>query len=202
MTYIDIYVLCALDLGTFHWNTTNPLLCVMEIKELVRFFQNKPNIQSQKYKQQAQRLIEATEEIRQKKGWSRRKMANKAGIAPGTFRHWFDESNRSPSLSHAIQLAQFLSRQQLSSQENRVKNGTPDNNEVAWRLQKLRTLLRMIDEELEWFQASEDRRETLRDEIPMEAIGYLGSKLSMLTDEDRFRRWERNADSSLKTLVS
>jgi len=71
---------------------------------------------------------------------------------------------------------------------------TPDLDFVAQEAQrkteKVKHILLFLEEELEWFRDnSKEARDIFREELDLNDIGYISSLLTMLGDEDKFRRW-------------
>lgn len=55
---------------------------------------------------------------------------------------------------------------------------------------KLKYLLLLLEDELRWFRdSSKEPREIFRDALDLDDVGYISSLLTMLGDEDKFRRW-------------
>lgn len=58
------------------------------------------------------------------------------------------------------------------------------------RAEKIKYLLLLLEDELRWFRDNgPDAREMFRRELDPFDIGYVSSLLTMLTEEDKFRRW-------------
>ena len=62
--------------------------------------------------------------------------------------------------------------------------------EATRKTGKVKYLLLFLEEELGWFRdGSRETRDILREELAPGDIGYISSLLTMLEDEDKFRRW-------------
>jgi hypothetical protein len=62
--------------------------------------------------------------------------------------------------------------------------------EAQQKTNKVKYLLLFLEEELRWFRdGSKEARNILREELDIGDIGYISSLLTMLGDEDKFRRW-------------
>ena len=62
--------------------------------------------------------------------------------------------------------------------------------ETLRKTEKVKHLLLFLEEELRWFRdGSEKVRDIFRNELDINDIGYISSLLTMLCDEDKFKRW-------------
>lgn len=62
--------------------------------------------------------------------------------------------------------------------------------EAQRRTEKAKHLLLFLEEELRWFRdSSKEARDIFREKLDLGDIGYISSLLTMLGDEDKFRRW-------------
>jgi len=62
--------------------------------------------------------------------------------------------------------------------------------EAQRRTEKVKHLLLFLEEELRWFRdGPKETRDILREELDLGDIGYISSLLTMLGDEEKFRRW-------------
>jgi transcriptional regulator with XRE-family HTH domain len=62
--------------------------------------------------------------------------------------------------------------------------------EAKRKTEKIKYLLLLLEDELRWFRdSSEKAREILRESLDLGDIGYISSLLTMLGDEEKFRRW-------------
>ncbi len=63
-------------------------------------------------------------------------------------------------------------------------------HEAQRRTEKIKYLLLLLEDELRWFRdSSKESREIFRGTLDSGDIGYISSLLSMLSDEEKFRRW-------------
>jgi len=62
--------------------------------------------------------------------------------------------------------------------------------EAQRKAEKVKHILLFLEEELEWFRDnSKEARDIFREELDLNDIGYISSLLTMLGDEDKFKRW-------------
>ena len=62
--------------------------------------------------------------------------------------------------------------------------------EAQRKTEKVKLLLLFLEEELRWFRdGSKEARDIFREVLDPGDIGYISSLLTMLGDEDKFRRW-------------
>jgi len=58
------------------------------------------------------------------------------------------------------------------------------------KTEKVKYLLLFLEEELRWFRdGSKEARDIFREKLDLGDVGYVSSLLTMLGDEDKFRRW-------------
>jgi len=116
---------------------------------------------------------------------SRKELANRLGIPYSTVKHWFQQgrSARRPSEANLTKIRAFL--------ESREKPEVyPQIEEASHRTEKIRYLLLLLEDELRWFRDNDpDARKIFRKELDASDIGYISSLLTMLGEEDKFRRW-------------
>lgn len=66
----------------------------------------------------------------------------------------------------------------------------PILQEAQRRIEKMKHLLLFLEEELRWFRdGSKETRDIFRGKLDLGDIGYISSLLTMLGDEEKFRRW-------------
>jgi transcriptional regulator with XRE-family HTH domain len=62
--------------------------------------------------------------------------------------------------------------------------------EAQRKTEKIKYLLLFLEEELRWFRdGSKEARDIFREKLDLGDIGYVSSLLTMLGDEDKFKRW-------------
>lgn len=62
--------------------------------------------------------------------------------------------------------------------------------EAQRKTEKIKYLLLLLEDELRWFRdGSKEAREIFRKTLDLGDIGYISSLLTMLGDEDKFKRW-------------
>jgi transcriptional regulator with XRE-family HTH domain len=62
--------------------------------------------------------------------------------------------------------------------------------EAKRKTEKVKHLLLFLEEELRWFRdSSKESRDTFRKELDISDIGYISSLITMIGDEDKFKRW-------------
>jgi hypothetical protein len=65
-----------------------------------------------------------------------------------------------------------------------------DLEEAQKKVEKVRYLLILLEDELRWFRdTSEENRNVLRETLDFNDVGYISSLLTMIADESRFQRW-------------
>lgn len=65
-----------------------------------------------------------------------------------------------------------------------------NREEVRERIEKVKYLLIFLEDELEWFRdGTQEVRDILREELDFADIGYISSLMTMLSDENKFKRW-------------
>lgn len=70
-----------------------------------------------------------------------------------------------------------------------VRSGA-DAADVQRRVQRLRWLLLLLEDDLGWFRdATQAERRAVREELDQQDVGYIASLMTMLGDEERFQRW-------------
>jgi transcriptional regulator with XRE-family HTH domain len=64
------------------------------------------------------------------------------------------------------------------------------HNEARKRTEKIKMLLLLLEDELKWLRDnSPASREIFRQELDLSDVGYISSLLTMLGDEEKFKRW-------------
>lgn len=62
--------------------------------------------------------------------------------------------------------------------------------EAQRKTERIKYLLLLLEDELRWFRdSSEKAREIFRESLDLSDIGYISSLLTMLGEEEKFRRW-------------
>jgi len=123
----------------------------------------------------SKQILDKLDQLCQAKSWSRNVLASKLGIPLGTVKKWFlqGESKRDPSPSHLEKITDLLTAEEGHA-----------------RAVKAKLLLLLLEDELRWFKdTSVAAREALREELDPADIGYISSLLTMIGEEEKFRRW-------------
>lgn len=129
-----------------------------------------------------QKLLEKLEEWRIANKLSRPETARQLGIPYKTFQKWFGEKRRLPIKGHLEKIESFLDSPSPAPEL--------DLPEAESRTEAIKHLLIALEIELRHFRnAGKAEREVFRKLLNQEDIGYISSLLSMLGDENRFKRW-------------
>lgn len=118
-------------------------------------------------------------------GISRRELANRLEIPYSTIKHWFQQgkSARKPSEANLTKIRAFLESREKLEVYRHIE-------EARHRTEKIKYLLLLLEDELRWFRDDNpDAREIFRKELDASDIGYISSLLTMLSEEDKFKRW-------------
>jgi len=118
-------------------------------------------------------------------GISRKELANRLGIPYSTVKHWFQQgkSARKPSIGNLAKVRTFLEGREKPEVSRHI-------GEARHRTEKIKYLLLLLEDELRWFRADHPAaREVFRKELDASDIGYISSLLTMLSEEDKFKRW-------------
>lgn len=101
-------------------------------------------------------------------------------------RWWFftqGKSARKPSEPYINRIKEFLESKEQPEIYNQIE-------EAKHRTKKVKYLLLLLEDELRWFRDNDPRaRQEFRRELDASDIGYISSLLTMLTEEDKFKRW-------------
>ena len=137
--------------------------------------------------EQARQLISQLNQYALEHNISRRHLADELGAPYNTLRKWLVFSRgkevRKPSQVHLNAIKEFLEAKSKPEVYAKVK-------EARHRIDKVKYLLLLLEDELRWFRDNEPRaRDEFRKELDASDIGYISSLLAMLTEEDKFNRW-------------
>ena len=118
---------------------------------------------------------------------SNRQLAEEVGAPYDTLRKWWVFSRgkgaRRPADAHLNAVKEFLEAKSAPEVFAQIK-------EARRRIEKIKYLLLLLEDELSWFRHNERRaRDEFRKELDASDIGYISSLLTMLTEEDKFNRW-------------
>jgi hypothetical protein len=118
---------------------------------------------------------------------SNRQLAEEVGAPYDTLRKWWVFSRgkgaRRPADAHLNAVKEFLEAKSAPEVFAQIK-------EARRRIEKIKYLLLLLEDELSWFRNNERRaRDEFRKELDASDIGYISSLLTMLTEEDKFNRW-------------
>lgn len=93
------------------------------------------------------------------------------------------KDKQNPSKPYINRIKEFL--------EGAYKPEVPNQIEEAKRrAAKIKYLLLLLEDELGWFRDNNpNARDAFRKELDASDIGYISSLLTMMTQEDKFRRW-------------
>lgn len=118
---------------------------------------------------------------------SNRSLAKELGIPYNTIRKWWvftvSKGAHKPSKLHLERIEEFLLSKERPDVYARVQ-------EARHRTEKIKYLLLLLEDELRWFRDNNPEvREEFRKELDASDIGYISSLLTMLTEENKFKRW-------------
>jgi transcriptional regulator with XRE-family HTH domain len=123
-------------------------------------------------------LIAQLDIYAQEHSLSKREVADELGVSDLTFSRWL-KGTQKPSKLNVDRMEAFL--------EGKEK---PEIEEARRKTEKIKYLLILLEDELRWFRDnSPQSREIFRRELEASDIGYISSLLTMLTEEDKFKRW-------------
>lgn len=118
---------------------------------------------------------------------SNRVLAEELDIPYDTLNKWWfftrRKDARKPSELHVNKIKEFLESKEQPEIYNQIQ-------EARHRAEKIRYLLLLLEDELRWFRDNNpSAREEFRKGLNASDIGYISSLLTMLTEEDKFKRW-------------
>ena len=116
-----------------------------------------------------------------------RKLAEELDIPYDTLRKWWFFTQKKevcgPSEPYMNRIKDFLESKERPEIYSQIE-------EARHRTEKIKYLLLLLEDELRWFRDNNPRaREEFRKELYASDIGYVSSLLTMLTEEDKFKRW-------------
>ena len=127
-------------------------------------------------RQEAELLLRRLEEYRVRNSLSKKQLAARLVIPYPTMKKWFFEGDkaRKPSKSGAERIRTFL-----------------EMSEAEHRAEIIRGLLLALEDQLRWFIDTKHTRgrEVFRQSLSQYDVGYVSSLLTMLSEEEKFRRW-------------
>ena len=118
---------------------------------------------------------------------SNRAFAEELNISYATLNKWWfftqRKNARKPSEPHINKIKDFLEGKEKPAIYSEIQ-------EARHRTEKVKYLLLLLEDELRWFRDNDPTaREEFRRELDAYDIGYISSLLTMLTEEDKFKRW-------------
>ncbi|MBM3118993.1 MAG: hypothetical protein FJ006_05485 [Chloroflexi bacterium] len=137
--------------------------------------------------EQAKQLLSQLHAYAKEHNLSNRQLAEELGAPHNTLSKWWFFSGgkgaRKPSEPHLNAIKEFLETKNKPEVYVKVE-------EARHRIEKIKYLLLLLEDELRWFRDSEPTaRDEFRKELDASDIGYVSSLLTMLTEEDKFNRW-------------
>lgn len=154
---------------------------------------------SQKERLETEGLLKKLEEIWKSGRLSKEEIAEKLGISYNTFRKWFVEgkSRSFPSSHYRKKIRDFLSLRDKREEETLGEKLEEEEVKIVKRDQeaqkkseKIKWLLLLLEDELSWFRNGDrNARDVFRKKLDVSDVGYIASLLTMLGEEDQFRRW-------------
>jgi len=134
-------------------------------------------------KETVEQLIFEIDHIRQVNKLSKKEMAQKLNIPYSTFKKWFSKIKRLPSIANIKKIENLLGSQKPPSIESNIE-------EAQQRVAKVKNILLLLEKELNWFRnSSKKERDVFRNKLDLNDIGYISSLLTMMGEEDKFKRW-------------
>lgn len=122
-------------------------------------------------------------------GFSNRELARKLDIPYNTVRKWLvkGERMRNPSSEYADRIKAFLTSIEKPEQYEEYLQHI---EQARHKTEKTKYLLLLLEDELRWFRdADPAARDVFRKQLDSSDIGYISSLLTMLSEEDKFKRW-------------
>lgn len=118
---------------------------------------------------------------------SNRRLAEEIDIPYDTLREWHYFTQRKrikyPSKENVEKISKYLESKGSTEDYKQVE-------EAQRKAEKIKYLLLLLEDELRWFRDSDPgAREQFRKALDAYDIGYISSLLTMLTEEEKFRRW-------------
>ncbi|MBI2328648.1 MAG: hypothetical protein HYU85_03285 [Chloroflexi bacterium] len=115
------------------------------------------------------------------------KLAEEISVPRNTLTKWWfftqRKDARKPSELHVERIGEFLESKERPELYSQIE-------EARRRTEKIKYLLLLLEDELRWFRDNNPRaREEFRKGLNASDIGYISSLLTMLTEEDKFKRW-------------
>ncbi len=137
--------------------------------------------------EQAKQLLSQLHAYASEHNLSNRQLAAELSASHSTLSKWWFFSGgkgaRKPSQAHLNVIKDFLEAKNTPEVYAKVK-------ETRRRIEKIKYLLLLLEDELRWFRDNEPRvRDEFRKGLNASDIGYVSSLLTMLTEEDKFNRW-------------
>jgi hypothetical protein len=137
--------------------------------------------------EKARELLSGLSAYAKEHNLSNRKLAEELHIPYKTLSRWWfftqGKDARKPYEPHMNRIKDFLESRERPEIYNQIE-------EAKHRTEKVKYLLLLLEDELRWFRDNNPRaREEFRKELDAYDIGYISSLLSMLTEEDKFKRW-------------
>ena len=137
--------------------------------------------------EKAKKLLSLLDTYAKAQGLSNKELAKQIAIPYNTLRKWWffsqGKSACKPSELHINKIEEFLESKEKPEIYDKIQ-------EARHRTEKIKYLLLLLEDELRWFRDNEPRaRQEFRRELDASDIGYISSLLTMLTEEDKFKRW-------------
>ncbi len=137
--------------------------------------------------EKAKELLSHLSSYAQKHDLANKALAEEIDIPYDTLNKWWfftqRKDARKPSELHINKIEEFLESKEKPEIYDEIQ-------EAMHRTEKIKYLLLLLEDELRWFRDNSPRaREEFRRELDTSDIGYISSLLTMLTEEDKFKRW-------------
>lgn len=135
----------------------------------------------------AQELLSHLSAYAKEHNLSNRALAEQLDVSYDTLNKWWfftqRKDARRPSEWHIKKVEEFLESKERPEIYDKIR-------EARHRTEKIKYLLLLLEDELRWFRDNSPRaREEFRRGLDASDIGYISSLLTMLVEEDKFKRW-------------
>ncbi len=133
------------------------------------------------------RILSQLKKYARENNLSNKQLAESLGEPYNSLKKWefFTTAKhaRKPSKKHLNKIDEFLNNKNIPENYERI-------NTARHRAEKIKYILLLLEDELRWFRDNEPRmRDEFRKELDASDIGYISSLMTMLTEEEKFKRW-------------
>lgn len=147
-------------------------------------------------------LLQRLNEYAKQNRLKRADLAERLGVPLTTLKHWFSKGQWHTMPPEAVrEKIRSLVQGIIEVSRSEPEEGGPgrsvadlgaNEKELRRRAEKVRMLLLLLEDELRWFRGNDKQaaRDRFRRRVNAFDIGYISSLLSMLTEEEKYQRWE------------